>query len=184
MDNRRIPTMKFHTVDVQGKFWTQRVADKDTTHHKSITDKGRIIYSRADSKLYFGGASDWQVVMGKYDFITSDTRMMFGYFPLPDGWNINVTKDDMSVSVTLADDVGTIEGSWTISGMEDAGVHDHGGFTGPPDATILVGKSDVENPRAGSNAHLHSIFADGAHMHGFNIDWRPAYVKFLEAKFD
>ena len=55
---------------------------------------------------------------------------------------------------------------------------------GIPDSTIKIGRSDIETPRAASTTHLHSIVADGLHLHGFDIDWRPAYVKFLEAKFN
>ena len=176
--------MKFHTVDVQGKFWTQRVSDKDTTHHKTGNDGGRLIYSESDGKLYYGGQSDWKIVMGKHDFMETNTRMMFGFFPLPDGWNINLVKNDMTVMISYTDDIGQIVGSWTITGIQESGAHDHDGVTGPPDATIYAGKSDVENPRAASNSHTHALLSDGIHIHGFNIDWRPSYIKFLEARFD
>lgn len=185
--------MKFHTVNVQGKFWTQRVADKDTTQHKNVIDEARLIYSEDDGKLYYGTQTDWKQVMGTYDFITSDTRMMFGYFPLPDGWNINTTKDDMTVMITQTSDVGQIEGSWTITGMEYDGIHGHGAAStkfpgyfdlGTSDKSIKRGTSDIHDPRASNNDHFHGILEDGYHSHGFNVNWRPSYIKFLEAKFD
>ena len=151
--------MKFHTVDVQGKFWTERVADKDTTRHQNVIDEGRIIYSEADGKLYYGARSDWKQVMGKYDFITSQTKMMFGYFPLPDGWNIITNKNEVLIDITITGDgVGDIEGTWTIQG--------------------------IRSPQAGSNSHTHTIVEDGVHIHGFDINWRPAHIKFAEARFD
>lgn len=176
--------MKFHTVDVQGKIWTQRVDDKDTTRHHTAVDEARLIYSRADSRLYFGSYDDWHIVMGKYDFITADTRMLFGYWPLPDGWNINTSKNDMVIQVTQSGDVGQIDGSWTITGMDQAGLHDHGGETGQADNDIRRGVSDYEDPRAASENHRHTIATDGLHGHGFAVNWRPSYINFVEARFE
>ncbi len=160
-----------------------------------------MIYSEDDGKLYYGTQTDWKQVMGTYDFITVDSRMMFGYFPLPDGWNINTTKDDMTVMITqTADDVSQTTGSWTITGIESAGAHGHGTLIdashekysswpgkyalGISDKSIKRGTSDIHDPRASNDEHYHAIDEDGYHDHGFNVNWRPAYIKFLEAKFD
>ena len=176
--------MKFHTVNAQGKFWTQRVTDKDTTHHKNVIDEGRIIYSQLDGKLYYGQESDWTIVMGENDFITTGTTMMFGYVPLPDGWNINLQKNDITVMITLdSDDIGQNSGSWTISGIQTSGDHNHSGETSIEDETIKLGESDIRAPFASWPSHTHTIPSDGTHIHGFNINWRPSYIKFLEATF-
>jgi hypothetical protein len=91
----------------------------------------------------------------------------------------------MTVGIAYtAEEIGQISGSWTITGIGQAGAHDHSGLTGIEDQNINIGRSDYREPTASWPAHTHTILGDGLHIHGFSIDWRPSYIKFMEAKFD
>ena len=49
--------MKFHGIDMRGKFHVQRVS---TLPVFESTDKGRIIYVEDEDEFYFGGTTEWK----------------------------------------------------------------------------------------------------------------------------
>ncbi len=178
--------MKFDDINCQGKNWLHRVAEKDTGIHRhhGVIDKARFIYNQDDKKLYYGGLTDWNVITRKFDILALDAQMLMGYWPLPDGWNIVTTNNDMTVAITTdSSEVGEITGGWTITGIESAGGHDHGGVTGEPDSTIANGTSDRRTPSSSWRNHTHTLQVDGNHIHGFDSTWRPAWQKFVEAAY-
>jgi len=172
--------MRYDKVELQGKFWIQRVSTAAGTKHKSVIDEGRLVYDTGDEHLYFGGLTDWKKVAGQYDVFTALTTTLFGKWPLPLGWNI-VSKDDVMIHVTSSSAlVNSYEGGWTITGIDTQGSHDHGGWTGTGIGSFRIGDSNAKSKRAPLIAHLHSIPPDGLHTHGFTPTWRPAYIKFVE----
>jgi hypothetical protein len=178
--------MDFHNINCQGKNWIHRVADKDTgiNRHHGVVDEARLIYDQGTDKLYYGNHTDWAVITRKFDVIGQNTKMLFGYWPLPDGWTLSTTNNNMTIAITTdSNDIGTTEGSWTITGIQSAGGHNHGGVTGAADAIIASGSSDNRTPRSSWYDHTHTIQVDGDHIHGFDSSWKPAYQRFAEATF-
>jgi hypothetical protein len=174
--------MRFDALNSQGKFWLQRVADKDTENHNA-GDEGRLIYSRDDEKVYLGTDTEWLLLTGLHDVMAVGTQMLFGYWPLPDNWNLLTDNNDTAVMITSAGaSVGTNAGTWTISGLDSQGAHDHGGATGGPNKGLLLGGSEPYDQCAGPS-HTHSIQVDGLHTHTFDGTWRPAYVKLAEGEY-
>ena len=178
--------MRYDKVKMQGKIWLQRVADKDTTKHKSVVDEGRLIYSLADEKIYYGGSTDWIKIVDSQDIISSGTRMLISNMPLPLSWNIVNENDDVAVLITdTGTEVGDAGGSWIITSLVGtAGVHDHGGSTGQATNQIArVGDSDKSGD-VQLYTHRHNIQADGIHTHTFYGTWRPKYVELCEAQYE
>ena len=150
--------MKYYKTDVIGRFWLHRINNIDTYPHKGSQDKGRLLYSRADKKLYYGGVSEWKVLTGKYDVIGSGTKMLMGSYPLPQNWNINVKNDLIIMMTNQSADIGsTSSGTWSISSPSGAGTHDHGGATYPASDPIAQGSSRISGT-VDDNNHTHIIY--------------------------
>lgn len=108
------------------------------------------------------------------------TKMVFASFPLPPGWTLDTTVSDRTILLTNnTSEVGKTSGSWTITGMNSAGGHNHGGTVGSPTSNALRGTSENTAPQVSTNAHRHSISTDGAHIHTFNGTWRPYHIKMV-----
>jgi len=170
--------MRFDKVQMQGKFWIERSIS--TARHKDIVDEGRVMYASDTECLYFGTDSDWVKVAGQYDVFTPLTTMLFGKYPLPPGWNINV-KEDIIVHMTItSSEVGNISGNWVITGADVQGTHRHGGVTGPATDYVVCGSNHNKGRVLPLASHTHSIQQDGLHTHTFDGTWRPQYIKLVE----
>jgi len=175
--------MRFDKVEVIGNIWLHRVADKDIERHRTGIDEGRFIYAQAQQKIYYGTSSDWQVISTRYDVIDSGTRMLMGKFPLPEGWNIVTENNDRLVLISNAgSEVGGTAGSWTITGLDQQGSHNHTTGFGYPRERL--GSDNLDNQYTALYQHRHSIAVDGLHSHTFDGTWRPSYVKFCEAEYE
>ena len=49
--------MKFHEVDMEGRFWVQRVTSNPAWHESYA---GRLIYNTSDGKFYKSGSAAWE----------------------------------------------------------------------------------------------------------------------------
>lgn len=175
--------MKFHKIDIRGKFWLPKETSSSIPHN-GTEDEGRMFYSEAEDSVYFGDQDEWILVTERDDVLSDGTRMTMGSYPLPDYWNVDYTATD--AAIILGDngvDVGNTYGSWTITGVVSGGSHDHGGLTGNPDNSSVLGASDIYTSVAKNN-HKHSLLVDGVHSHTFDGTWRPKYTKFLIVRYD
>lgn len=175
---------RYYEINIKGKHWLHRVADKDTHTHNGEADESRLIYSEADKKVYLGDTSQWNLVTTPYDIFAQNTRVLMGKFPLPTGWNI-VTSWNNNYSPIMTDTVGSIGtsgGSWTITGLQEGGSHNHGGRTGTSTSNVYIGASDVYTLAAIYN-HRHNIGYDGEHFHNFSGNWRWANIKYCVAEY-
>ena len=176
--------MRYDKIKIKGKIWIERVADITTTRHRGTIDEGRLVYSIANASFYFATATEFVVLAGKYDVISSLSIMLMGYSPLPTGWTTNTAKNDQVIILTSdSGDVGDVSSdSWTITGIEEDGSHSHGGYVNASGSYLRVGKSDYQSTIPLYN-HLHSIIADGLHTHSFDGTWRPEHAKFMEVVY-
>ncbi len=173
----------FHEIDIKGKHFLQIVPDKDLETHGGVTDKGRIIYSNDDSKIYYGSPASWVNLPSTYDTIPQGTLFLIGSWPLPTGWNLESSYNDSMVMFADTDaELGVQSGSYTISGISEAPDHYHGNKTGGPNATASIGKSEIETTAA-SNSHRHNISNDGSHFHDFDGTWRPVHTHYVVAEY-
>jgi len=177
---------KFHEIDVKGKLWVQRVNDISLQIHNE-DDKGRILYDKTTKRLCYGTGVGWQYFNNKYDIIPQNTKILMGRYPLPAGWNIVLSVNDRCVILTsTVVDIGTVGGSWKISGLLAVTGHDHGGFTGryyKDTGTVTTGTDDSYG-HVGTVKHVHSIsMSTDQHFHGFDEQWRPYHNKYCIAKF-
>lgn len=180
---------KYHEIKVLGKIWAQRVANINNIVHAGDEDKARVVYSQHDDKLYYGTGTRWIRFNDKYAVIPQLTRLLFGRFPLPTGWNIVASMSDYALILTdIEGSIGSIDGNWVITGIQSSGGHDHGGYFGPYYGTTeKVGDSDKYGSSAVQN-HTHKILGsaginDGLHFHTFNGAWRPHHNKYCIGEF-
>jgi len=174
--------MKFHEIDVRGKFKLPIEPSVASVTHNGTEEQGRLFFSEAEDSIYYGDGSNWVLLTGKNDVFTYGTRVLMCKYPLPDNWNI-VTYDDFSILVVNNGGlVGSTAGSWTITGLSVEGAHNHDGITGPSDDNDYVGKSELYGYVAPST-HRHSLSIDGLHTHTFNGAWKPKYKKFTIARY-
>ncbi len=180
---------KFHEISLKGKYWLHRIADIDTYIHEGSVDKARVVYSESDEKVYVGSGSGWLKFTTAYDVLSAGSKVLMGTFPLPTGWNIDVSEDDIWPTLTSNEgDIGTDHGGshvggWTISGMQGSGQHNHGGRTkGAQGGTILIGESDIYS-YVGDDKHNHNIQNAAQHFHSFTDTWRPENIKYCVAEY-
>ena len=173
--------MDFHEINIQGKFWIERIDDISLIGH-TADDESRLVYSKSDERVYIGTSTEWRVLAIEYSVMSKGTKMLFGSYPLPTGWNITTTLSDLMVLITITgSSIGSFSGSWTITGMQNSDAHDHGGWTGIGDQAANVRKYDVHRVTRPDGSHKHSILPDGIHSHPLiNSLWRPEYIKFSE----
>ena len=179
---------KYHELQVLGKFWTQRVAD---VNNVSITDidKARVAYSHADQQLYYCTGVNWEKFNGKYDVIPQNTKILMGAFPLPTGWNLVAGFSDKCCIITSTENqIGASGGSWSITGLQGAGAHDHSGYLGPPVGPLnRFGTRDTYG-RTANATHTHKVLGtpgvnDGIHFHFYTPGWRPYNDKYCVAQY-
>lgn len=179
--------MRFDKIKIKGKIWVQTVADGSTERHRGSIDEGRLIYSTADEKLYFGTDTEWLEFASRYDVFTAGTKLLMGYNPLPDNWAINSSSSINDRIVLLTNDASEIgdltSDSWTITGMQSSESHDHGGSTNISSSYYSIGNSDFKGDYIPLYNHVHTITADGIHTHTFDGTWRPAHIKLVEAEY-
>jgi len=178
---------KFHEISLKGKHWLHRIADVDTYTHEGSADKARMIYSEDDEKVYVGSGAGWLKFTTAYDVLGQGSKCLIGTFPLPVGWNIDTSADD--IWPTLTPNEGGIgdhhddDHTWTILGIQGSGAHNHGGRTkGAQGDTILIGESDIYT-YVGDDRHNHNIQNAVEHFHSFADTWRPAYIKYCVAEY-
>ncbi len=51
--------MKFHGIEMRGKFWIHRVSNISSHPHGGATDEGRMVYDTTNDKFYIGSESGW-----------------------------------------------------------------------------------------------------------------------------
>lgn len=173
---------KFYEIDAQSKFKSHRVLDKDTETHNGYVDKARLIYSEADKRLCIGGLSGWNIITTPYDVFDKNTKVLFGSYPLPTGWNLDTAWNDRVVLLTdTSSETGDTGGSWTVTGINTAGSHTHttslGTETGNVDYVAIV--SDY----SASQAHTHDVSSDGGHIHSHSPGWRPYNIRYCVAEY-
>ena len=177
---------KYHEINIKGKHWLHRIADKDTYTHEGTVDKARMIYSEDDESIYIGSGVAWAKLATAYDVLGQNSKVLMGTFPLPTGWNIDTTDDDIMILFTSTEEnIDTVPspGGWYLAGLEEAGLHNHAGRTkGPQNGTIVIGKSELYLD-VGDDRHNHNITYDGQHGHSFDNTWRPAYIKYCVAEY-
>ncbi|MHA2030690.1 MAG: hypothetical protein ACW99Q_14995 [Candidatus Kariarchaeaceae archaeon] len=162
---------RFYEIEMRGKQWMHRVPDIDLYNHAGASEEGRVVYSESDGKLYVGSTVEWVLVTSSTDIFPSATKVLMGKFPLPTGWNIDVTIDDAyAVRMTITEaNTGNTSGSWTISGISSEGQHKHSMTISSNN--VYLGKSDVSGFAAQSN-HRHSMSNAGDHTHFHDGTWR------------
>lgn len=176
--------MKFYGLRCLGKVWLQRVDDVDDISHGGTVDEGRILYDESDERLYVANETEFKKITTPYDIFSAGTKVIFGSYPLPDGWTIDTSFEDRIIRTTNdSSEVGDIGGTWTIQGGLFDGLHDHNGRTGKPtDNTLTVGSSDLTYTTV-TTTHTHEITADGLHTHSYGDTWRPYNAKLQVATY-
>lgn len=172
--------MDFYRINNQGKLWIERVDDISLIGHTS-GDESRLVYSKSDERVYIGTSTEWRVLAVEYSVMEAGTKMLFGSYPLPTGWNITTSDDMMVLITTTGSSVGSFSGSWTITGMQNIDSHNHTGWTNYATYFRQVRAYDAHKVWRPDGSHRHSILADGIHSHTFGSTWRPDHVKFSEA---
>lgn len=180
--------MNFHEIRTKGKVWIQvRTESGSGAKHRGSVDEGRIFYSTADEKIWFGTSTEWLELSGKYGVMSSGTRMLMGYSPLPDNWNLNSNSIINGKIILITNDSAEVgeynSGSWTITGIQTADSHDHGG-TLASSSYYSIGNSDWKGDYIPLYTHVHTLTNDGVHTHSFDGTWRPAHIKLVEAEYN
>lgn len=167
-------------IDMRGKFWVQR-ATRITDLIWTAAAISRIVYSKEDDSIWFGGKTRWRQITHGTDLVNTGQKMIFMSYPLPVDWTIEDTgNNDKSIMVTNNNtQIGDSGGSWTITGMNTQDTrHTHfapNGF-GLPTTGRAVGASEIYT--SGSNmSHRHYMSYDSLHSHAFDGSWRPHHVK-------
>lgn len=172
---------KYFEIDAQSKFRIPKVADQATHTHNLISDIARLIYSEADERLYIGYINRWIAVSTPYDVLDQGTKMLFGAYPLPTGWNMDTSLNDRVVLLdTTASQIGNTGGSWTITGIYAAGSHNHnldGGY-----ATITT-EIDYGQATASSAYHGHFTSTESSHTHAHTAGWRPYNIRYCVGEY-
>lgn len=176
--------MKFHKIDVRGKFWLPRETSLSSVTHQGHVDEGRLFYAIAEDAIYYGDQDEWQLIARQEDVFEDETKVIMGYYPLPDYWNIDTGFNDIVPIISDTESqAGDTGGFWAIAGMSTDGSHDHGGLTGGPTQDRVLGASEIYTTVARNN-HRHSLQVDGLHSHTFDGTWRPRYKKYFMVRYD
>ena len=171
---------KFFEIDAQSEFRVHKVADQATETHNLISDIARLIYSEVDERLYMGYINRWVSVSTPYDVLDQNTKMLFGSFPLPTGWNLDATFNDRVVLLdTNASQIGDTGGSWTITGINANGSHNHN-FTGTSSIKVEV---DYGQSIVSSSYHSHFTTTESNHTHAHTPGWRPYNIRYCVGEY-
>lgn len=125
--------MRFHGIEMKGKFTNQKVADASALVHQA-SDEGRTLYDETTDEMFFADSSDfYQLIstksIGSYEEIPSGTAMWFYEDSAPTGWTISAAAEDAILAVKYAaggtwTTGGTIQGTWTLP-IHAHSVYDH-----------------------------------------------------------
>ena len=168
----------YGTVNILGDFWPQRTSDISGVGW-SAADEGRILYDADNYGLYYGSSTGWEKLTDSNDLFIVGTKLVFAS-TLPTGWNIDTECDDKVIMLTNStSQIGTVAGSWVLSGFSTHGGHNHFTPDGMGGATPewLKVKSGQSMAMA-AVYHKHTLPIKGSHTHLFDGNWRPARVKF------
>lgn len=170
----------YYEIDAQSEFRAPKVKDKDTHNHNMITDIARLIYSEADERLCIGTWNDWKIVATPNDILDQNTKVLFGSYPLPTGWNLDASNDDKVALVTTnASDIGDTTGDWQITGMIENGSHKHSMSR----ASAVIMHRSSGSVILSSYYHEHTTSTDGDHFHTITSSWRPYHRKYCIAEY-
>jgi len=172
---------KYFEIDAKSKFRIHKVKDHATHIHNGIVDKTRLIYSEEDERLYIGEVSDWIAISTPYDIFDQNTKMLFGSYPLPTGWNIDTTYNDKVVLLeTDAGQIGDTGGSWTITGIFGGGSHNHN-----INKSIATIKNWVDGGGRFVAAWYHGHFTsdEATHTHSHSPAWRPYNIRYCVGEY-
>jgi hypothetical protein len=139
--------MRFFNIDVRGKFITQRLSSVPT-----VAEKGRIIFSEADDKMYFGNGSGEFKSFSDFD---SGTIMLFGNSSAPVGW--------------------TRKSDWQNNAMftfKATGAVSNGGSVDPRSTHTHTGPShthSMQNHRHATSGHALTEAEMPAHSHTYAV---------------
>lgn len=167
-------------LDMRGKFWVQR-ATRITDLLWTAAAVSRVVYSKTDDSMWFGGQTKWRQITNVTDLINGGQKMVFMDWPLPVDWTLE-TSDVNDRAILLVNNntqIGDKGGSWTISGMNSQDTkHSHyaPGGVGLPTTSRAVGASEIYS-RSSNLSHRHYIGNDANHSHSFDGAWRPAHTK-------
>jgi len=168
----------YGTVNILGDFWPQRTSAISEIAWTS-DDEGRILFDSDNYDLYYGSSTEWVKLTNAEDLFPVGTTCVFAS-TLPTGWNLKTALDDKVIMLTSStSQIGTLTGSWTISGLDTEGSHNHD-LGGSASSSSI--KSGTRTLIASPN-HEHTLPNAGSHSHTFDGSWRPARVKFALGKY-
>jgi hypothetical protein len=173
--------MKFHEIDIKGYFKLPIEANISSVTHLGSADEGRIFYSSGQDTIYYGTNTTFVRIPGKYDIYENGDVVLMGTYPFPNYWTlINYGSRGIRI-VSTGSSAGAVGGTWTITGCDTQGAHTH--TTGTATQLDSIGKDDSYADTSPST-HTHTMEYDGLHTHAFDGNWRPAWVKFVAARYD
>jgi hypothetical protein len=167
----------YGTVNILGKFWPQRSSDISLVEW-AADDEGRLLYDADNDHFYYATSTKWQKVSDTDDLFRVNTTLMFAS-ALPTGWNIEENITDKVVILTGSTSlIGQTGGSWVITGISQAGNHNH--YT-PSNLGLATPQNDVKvttgDYHTANKNHKHTFNTTGKHSHTFTGSWRPDSVK-------
>lgn len=174
---------KYYGIDSQEEIKVHAVLNKNTYTHNGKVDVGRLIYSQTDQRLCIGTLNSWVSISTPYDILDQNTKVLFGSYPLPDGWNLDITSDDKAVLITNDTlNIGGSGGSWTISSMVETGGHNHTMKT-TTHILYLYEYYGKHHRFPSPYSHTHTVSNDGSHIHSMAASWRPYHIKYCVAEY-
>lgn len=172
--------MKFHGIDMRGKFHVQRVS---TLPVFESTDKGRLIYVEDEDEFYFGGTTEWKQSGGG---ATSGLVGMIAAFPAapPDDWVVcdgstiqaadypelvrYLTNNITATSAQLPDYRGYFLRGWDSMGVNGAALVDGG-----RSLNSVQGDANKAHAHSGTTDMSAAVSANtsgaGGHSHTFQL---------------
>jgi hypothetical protein len=119
--------MRFHGIEMVGKFINQKVADESALVH-SASDEGRAIYDEATEEMFFASSSDWVQLISSTNVITeipSNSIILFESNTQITGWTLLTDQDDDVVYITKGSVAGGETGGTAKSGGTYTYSHNH-----------------------------------------------------------
>lgn len=174
-------------LNMRGKFWVQR-ATRITDLLWTAAAVGRVVYSKEDDSMWFGGQTRWRQITHVSDLVNNGQKMVFMDYPLPDDWTIEDSgNSDRSILLTNNNtQIGDVGGSWTITGMNTQDTrHKHYApdGIGLPTSGRSVGRSEIYTS-ASNMSHRHYMNNDELHTHAFDGSWRPQHTLAIVGVYD
>ena len=99
--------MKFHGIDMRGKFHVQRVS---TLPVFESTDKGRLIYVEDEDEFYFGGTTEWKQGGGGSGAVGGGDDLVFyeNDQTVTTSYSITINKNAMTTGPVVIADGATV----------------------------------------------------------------------------